>query len=396
MKGWKGIVDHFDVWDYRKIFKCMSPVPYTNIPVIKADLPLLADFGVRRYFAEDEYFNRNGLDMKAMEDLGAYLMMRLLIDPYQDTEALQAEFMGTYYGAAAPKMQEYLDCIIKRQFAWKTPLGAVPSSQWEFLDVEFFNTVYKLIGEAEVLVKDDPKLLERVRTEYIPTNSAILLQWRSLAARGLKLDRDRVVNQMQEASENALKRFRPSPKTVAAERARVAELHNAVRPIPGFREGTVQVAASRLEGVHSPIVEDPDAFNNTACQLTGSEETEANRKYHAREVEFGIQNRTLKRPECRRRIAPGDLPQDEKYHLYRIGTFKPNGNVVGWVHWTWHIQYPVAAFFAIEERDTEFDAYISLKVTGPAYVKGSRKKNTLTVDRIFFTPRGAKVDMLVL
>ena len=85
-----------------------------------------------------------------------------------------------------------------------------------------------------------------------------------------------------------------------------------------------------------------------------------------------------------------------RYHLYRIGTFKPNGNVVGWVHWTWHIQYPVAAFFAIEERDTEFDAYISLKVTGPAYVKGSRKKNTLTVDRILFTPRGAKVDMPVL
>ena len=395
MKGWKHIVDHFDVWDYRKVFKCVSPVPYTNIPVIKADLPTLADFGVRRYFAEDEYFGRNGLGMKAMDDLGAYLAMRLLIDPYQDSQALQAEFMDKYYGAAAPKMQEYLDYIIKRQFAWETPLGAVPDSQWEFLDLEFFNTVYRLIGEAEALVKDDPKRLERVRTEHIPVNSAMLIRWRSLTRKGLKLDRDTVLKQMQEASESALKRYCPPRGKLMAERARVARLHHALKPIQGFPEGPIQVTATRFTAIHSAVVSDPEAFDHSARRLRGPQEPEANKRYHGKKVEFGIQNRTLGRPECTRRIDPDKVPRDERYHFYKIGTFRPNGNVVGWVHWTWHIQYPVASFFDLDEKDTEFDAYISLKVEGPAYVKGSNRANALTVDRIIFTPKGAKVDVPV-
>ena len=83
------------------------------------------------------------------------------------------------------------------------------------------------------------------------------------------------------------------------------------------------------------------------------------------------------------------IPQDEKYHWYKfpkklqmkepISTFGTHG-------WTIHVD--TSHLYTIPDGDPEtniWDAWVSVKYTGPAYVKGSKKENAVFVDMLVLT-----------
>ena len=77
---------------------------------------------------------------------------------------------------------------------------------------------------------------------------------------------------------------------------------------------------------------------------------------------------------------PADVPQDEKYHLYKIG----RATIITPLY----LHYSARAFRAYmttlgiipEERDI----WLSIKFQGPTFVPGSSRENAILVDRGFY------------
>lgn len=76
-----------------------------------------------------------------------------------------------------------------------------------------------------------------------------------------------------------------------------------------------------------------------------------------------------------------EFPQDEKYHLYKIGRFNVMPGTIFHAPWTWSMQTNLDR--ANPGAPENFcDIYVSLKFTGPVYVKESTLDNAVFIDRI--------------
>ena len=81
------------------------------------------------------------------------------------------------------------------------------------------------------------------------------------------------------------------------------------------------------------------------------------------------------------RIEEKDIPQDEKYHLYHLGRGPVTPKTLVWLHWTWLLHAYIDSVYA-PDGDNEWDVYVSLKLTGEPYVKGSKTAPGVYCDRI--------------
>jgi hypothetical protein len=84
-------------------------------------------------------------------------------------------------------------------------------------------------------------------------------------------------------------------------------------------------------------------------------------------------------------VQPEDIPQDGKYHLYHLGRIRVQEGTTVWALEGARLGVNVDRIFEADAQDTavnEWDAYISLKLQGPAYVKGSQKPNGAWMDRV--------------
>jgi hypothetical protein len=109
---------------------------------------------------------------------------------------------------------------------------------------------------------------------------------------------------------------------------------------------------------------------------------------------FGIYDRAEKRSGPSLKIK--NIPADEKYHIYKLGTFVLGRDTIIWGHWSWWMgcAYLAPAYVnadGMKNNPNEWDVYISVKATGPLYVPGSTKENALWCDRIILAKPGSKV-----
>ena len=120
-------------------------------------------------------------------------------------------------------------------------------------------------------------------------------------------------------------------------------------------------------GVKREIIEDKDAFGGYALFADDA-------KYSG--FTAGYYNPHTKQHAAIMKPLPIDLiPQDEKYHFYRLGkvTLAPRGYF--YAHASWRLQWYTHGLFS-PDGDNDYIAYISLKAVGPAYVKGSTQKTS--------------------
>ena len=84
-------------------------------------------------------------------------------------------------------------------------------------------------------------------------------------------------------------------------------------------------------------------------------------------------------------LKPEEIPQDGKYHLFKIGRINVKQGTAVWAYEDGRLGVPVDRLFVPDTQDTkinDWDAYVSLKVRGPAYVKGSTETNGIWMDRV--------------
>jgi hypothetical protein len=173
VKDWSKIASDIIVWDYVIQFpNLVSPFP--NLHVLQPNIQFFAENGVTAMF---EQGNRDGGGEFA--ELRTYLISKLLWDPYANSDTLMNDFLRGYYGAAGKPIRQYIDIMRDALISSDQPLrifGSPNEAASTYLTYSLIDKYKLLFNEAELLVADDPEVLERVKTARLPLDFTIMEQ----------------------------------------------------------------------------------------------------------------------------------------------------------------------------------------------------------------------------
>ncbi len=173
VRDWSRIASDIIVWDYVVQFpNLVSPFP--NLHVLQPNLKFFAENGVNAMF---EQGNREVGGEFA--ELRAYLICKLMWNPFENADSIMNDFLRGYYGAAAGPIRQYIDIMKDAQEQAGKPLGIFDSpndAASTYLTVPLIDRYKQLFDQAEAAVSDSAKILERVRIARLPLNFAIMEQ----------------------------------------------------------------------------------------------------------------------------------------------------------------------------------------------------------------------------
>ena len=391
IRGWTNVAKNLAIWDYGRIYVEPVSLPYTTVRAHAADLRYYAEIGVKYAYLEGEFHEGGRVALQNFLDLEHYVHLRMLLDPMQDVEALIADFMRKYYGAAAPFMEELLACLEKRMAEDPEGFSGKSYQQRKYLDKALVLEADRLLTAAEAAVKDDPARLARVRQERLPFDS-LLLNKRDLKLlndQGGPFDRATAANRWKTAADAVVmkycfeKYYRPQLTRGALLQSNQECFNDYLNPVelPDFLKDAAVTADCLARDFVSQsnrfkITADPDAARGRAACYTGGQ--------HDQPFELGLYEQQRKKTVERKVIFLP--PQDEKYHWCKFSNILLTPHLRMWGHYSWGLT-PVllSRFYDPRNPEQRYDLYFSFKLEGPAYVKGSRKPNGCWIDRIILT-----------
>lgn len=171
LKGWSKLTDNILIWDYVIQFaNLVSPFP--NLRTLQPNIQLLRENRVTALF---EQGNREvGGEFC---ELRAYLLAKLMWDPYIDVDSVMNDFLTGFHGPAGVYIREYIDILHDEMEKSEAPLQIFgkPADAMETYLSDSLITVYReIFDKAEHSVSGQPALLERVKTARLPLYYAIL------------------------------------------------------------------------------------------------------------------------------------------------------------------------------------------------------------------------------
>ncbi len=388
---WSKLARHLSVWDYWITYGDPFPTPYSNSRCLQPDLALLHRKGADWVFAESE-----SAETCSFHALKRWLGVKLMQNPDQPVEPLRQVFMQGYYGPAAAEMTEYLRCLEDRVAADPGRLNDLSAYLRQYLDPAFFREAEQLLNAAEHACGGDAKLLLHVRRERVPVDAALLNLWehqqrRLTPGEAWPFDREAVLKRY-EANRCAGLEFYRSAGTKPAGEAEIAReiaklrtgavpLPEALRSLPAgsvvdftwpdFSEGFMNGKPMAV------LTADPEAAGGKAIVYTGESAED-----HRRPLNFGVYDGARKVFGPSLEVKGAAVPQDGKYHWYRIGRFPVTNGALVWAHWTWYISVHLDRAFDATVADPNCDLWVSLKVLGPDYVTGAGGPDSIWLDRI--------------
>lgn len=392
LQGWSKIAKNIAEWDYWIQYSPNDkfPTPYAPVSCIQPDLETFHRHGVSSVFVECE-----APETTSFFALKCWLGYQLMQDPYRPAEPLIQAFMNGYYGAAGAKMREYLKLMDDSIAAVDANLSGMKCYARPYLTLPFFLTCERLLDEAEAQCAADAKALLHVRRERLPVDAGLCHLWsdftRNLPAeQKLPFDREFVLKRYERYRLEQMEACRTTA-TLPRAKSELAEEMERFRaaniPLPEqFRKlapGSVRDftwSSFRGSGQHCLLVADLDAAGGKALQYTGE-----GPKDHERPLGFGVYDGARRVFGPSQTLKGADVPQDEKYHWYKVGRFPVTNGTLLWAHWTWLLSVDLDRVYNPTEQDHERDIWVSLKVTGPAYVRGSKRPNAVSIDRVILT-----------
>ena len=158
LQEWGRICDRIYIWDYTTCF-AHYPTPHPNWRVLQPNAQAMYENNVRGVFEQANGASRGGVDFN---ELRAYLISKLLWNPYCDLEKHRQEFLHFYYGAAAPFMDEYLNLICDTAEARNDHVGFNDAPTHKFLEEDMLDRYDAIFQKALQAVAGDPLRLWRV------------------------------------------------------------------------------------------------------------------------------------------------------------------------------------------------------------------------------------------
>ena len=385
-EDWAFSAKSFGVWEYweyytKGAFPCISPRAYVeNMRYYKAH-------GAENLLVEMEHETQSFYAFKN------WLALKLMDNPRAKYDRLADTFFSAYYGAAAGPMRKYLDFLAEsvEKEAAKAPMGPRGVKTYEYLDFGFFSKAYVLLAEAEAAAAGDERSLQHARSEYAMLDRTLLRGDKAQTSARLGLDKKRLIDRIRRSEAAHLKNLY-DPRSDAL-KDKLRRLDNFLTgesidaPVPTQVKGDSVFDYkfnSFYVGPTTRVVDDKDALGGRAVEVWCGKDYALGRPFHALPFTAGVYNAELVgsgRSEASLKLS--SVPQDEKYHLYHLGKCPLVSRSRLWLHWTWYFQFhPRDAYSATP--DYESDVWVSLKFTGPTYVKGSTLPDGIFVDRVIF------------
>ena len=156
------------IWDYTTCFE-FFPAIYPNLHVLADNLQLFVENGARGVF--EQGFDGGGVDplpgsvSGEFGELRAYMLAKLLWNPWLNSNQLMEEFMAAYYGKdAAPYVREFLDYYTNKAIA-TNHLGVFGRPEaFTYINTFECKKMEALFDKAEALAGNDEQLLNVKRT----------------------------------------------------------------------------------------------------------------------------------------------------------------------------------------------------------------------------------------
>ena len=171
LEGWSRISNNIYVWDYGINFDNMV-APFPNFHIIQKNIQLFHQHHATMHFSQI-----GGVRGGDFMEMRAYLVSKLMWNPYQDMDSLMNHFLDGYYGAAAPYMRQYIDRQEGALLASHQPLWIYdsPISHKDGLLCPALMKRYnELFDRAEEVVASDKDRLDHVRLTRLPLQYAEL------------------------------------------------------------------------------------------------------------------------------------------------------------------------------------------------------------------------------
>ena len=171
LEGWSSISDNIFVWDYGINFdNIVSPFP--NFHILQKNIQLFKENHATMLFSQV-----NGIRGGDFSEMRAYMLGKLMWDPYQDADSLMQTFLRGYYGDAAPYLYQYHKVMQGALLASGQPLWIYDSPishKHGMLNPNLLKTYDELFDSAEEAVAADTLLLNRVRLSRLSLQFAEL------------------------------------------------------------------------------------------------------------------------------------------------------------------------------------------------------------------------------
>jgi len=175
IEAWSAIAHQLYIWDYVTNFRNYI-LPHPNLRVLAPNIRFFVDHKAIGLFEQGDSQCACG----DFVDLRAWVLAHLMWDPPRDPEALVAEFLNGYYGAAAEPLQQYLDHThdaVERSGAY---LRCYMEDTAAWLNLEDLERATDLFDEAERRVAGDPVLGRRVSRARMPLDHVWLKRYHAL------------------------------------------------------------------------------------------------------------------------------------------------------------------------------------------------------------------------
>lgn len=359
------------IWDYWIMYKRGDEGISSCFRAIEDNLKFYQRVGVKSIFVEVESPLGN-----IFYPMRIWLGFRFLNNPKLDFEQETMRFMNAYYGPAAPKMRALLKLIEEGNAKISARLNDVPLVRRTDMDDSFFARADQLLDEAERLAATVEQ------RNHIAKERSVVDLIRLKRREKLKpFDVDTVINRLRKNYKIAAEAYRAKGGAVKKEMKVIENFITGVKARilkpEQFKncEIVVDLAWPQFNNYYrSRVIDAPDAAGGRAVALKSKRERGI--------LQFGYYDATNKKQVHTITIPKNQVPQDEKFHFYRIGkiTLSPKGYI--WAHSSWEIQKQMDPYYNNIGLSNDYEAFISIKAQGPAYVPGSKKENAVMVDRI--------------
>lgn len=163
LRDWGEKCDRIYIWDYTTCFAHYA-TPHPNWRVIQPNLQAMYENHVCGVFEQANWASRGGVDFN---ELRAYLLSKLLWDPYCDLDQHRKEFLSYVYGEAAPYLDAYLDLVCKTADERGDHVGFNDAPLHHFLEEDMLDQYDALFAKAKEAVAGDGLRLARVEKAHL-------------------------------------------------------------------------------------------------------------------------------------------------------------------------------------------------------------------------------------
>ncbi len=407
LRKWQALGANLMIWDYWNIGNEYFNPPRVEVLIdaIQPDLKLFRELGAKALFLEAE---RDFVSPQNFIDLEYFIATELMMNPDQDVEKLIDVFMNGFYGPAAPVMKEWLNELRAGIRAHPKKQTILTAGNWNFITDKFAVDSYLKLKKTAEKLPGDSVYRRRVEDEMITPMWAFLVKRVAFepAFKKAGINMDDMVRDCKKYVYNHIRRYgarnpafidkmfndKFTPVTVNLPRPeKFKEVADENIRVLGYPQATP------IKHLNSAVVDDPDSITGKALKSPGKDDS-----WHGVNARIDA-TPTVKVPAMKFELgnigAPGaantilrQVPQDEKYHWYKLnGKIDLREKSYFWGH-SWAIQFNTTSIYVLSDGIADnnvWECWFNAKFTGPAYAPGSKKENAVYVDMVVLTRPGS-------